>query len=140
MPDTNARFEEWFAERFASLGDADITSTFRKVAKAAFEEGFRIGSNPTTRLHGGFPSSRSQFDDTDASDRPDAPRSTPRPRSTSQFDDVPGYDRPDARAATPQRRSTSQFDDVVGHDRPDNAHRQPSSFSSSQFSDTNYRR
>jgi hypothetical protein len=116
MLDNNARFEEWFAERFGSLGDADITSTFRKVAKAAYEEGFRIGSNPTTRLHGGFPSSRSQFDDTDASDRPDAPRSTPRPRSTSQFDDVPGYD------------------------RPDNAHRQPSSFSSSQFSDTNYRR
>ncbi|MCV9963621.1 hypothetical protein OIU34_17110 [Pararhizobium sp. BT-229] len=140
MPDTNARFEEWISERFGSLGDVDITSTFRKVAKAAFEEGVKVGSNPTTRLHGGFPSPRSQFDDTDASDRPDAPRSAPRPRSTTQFDDAPGYDRPDARAPTPQRRPTSQFDDDAGHDRPDNTRTQPTSFSSSQFSDTNNRR
>lgn len=139
MPDINARFEEWFSNRFGSLGDDDLTSTFRKVARAAFDEGVRAGSHHVKRLSDISPS-RSQFDDTDGSDRPDAPRYRPPVRSTTQFDDVLGHDRPDLCSPSHHRRTTSQFDDVSGIDRPDNAGRGTYSPASSQFSDTFIRR
>lgn len=137
MPDINARFEDWFSKKFGSLGDDDLTATFRKVARAAFDEGVRAGSHHV-RLLSDISAAGSQSADTDGSDRPEAPRYRSPARSTTQFDDVLGHDRPDLGSPSHHRKTTSQFDDVSGIDRPDNAVSGKHSPASSQFSDTSF--
>ena len=115
MPQTDRQFETWFAQKFANLGDRDIEAAFRKVARAAWEEGMRVSRD----FRSGAPSrgdvANSQFADSDGHDRPDVPRVAQVPRSTSQFDDTDSRDRLDANRRQPGASQFSTDDDRRGY-------------------------
>lgn len=116
MTDTNFLFNQWFSSRFGSLGDETISAAFRKVARAAWEQGVRVGrdnAHSDTNIGHRTPGRTysSQFEDTDLQDRPGAHRSHPTPRSNSQFDDTSYIGRPDANVSSTPVRTATQFDD-----------------------------
>lgn len=103
MSDADRHFNQWFSSHFGQVNDSTIEEAFKKVARAAWNEGVSFvhshgfsqatlpgpgqsGSNSFSGYRGSGVSS-SQFDDTNYGDRPDAPRSHDSSRSYSQFSD-----------------------------------------------------